>query len=458
MKRHVQNIILITNNDLCISCGACKHACPYNEIEIEINKTKGFLEPIVRNPTSCIDCETQPCLKVCPSYEEDFIELGNWTDPYQMIGPWHSLYTCYSTSPDIRSRASSGGIIRELSRYYLTNGIVDGVITLRHVQGLEYEPDLYTSVDDILVNSPGSIYHNIGFEKAIEILKSTSGRFLLIALPCQLTAIRKWQITCPEQPIGQIEISIGVICGWMFSRHSLQHFSKAMGISFADLQDVTYRGGDKVGNLVLKTLNQSKSFSRRPNYFTDSHMAQFRVAFSRTYNSKRCLLCVEHLNYLADVSVGDAWLDAFKDDKVGTSVVIVRNPKIDVTLQELEALGRIEIAPAVEADIIESQSADFAFGISAQKIINKLKSQNRFVPIYKLPNPETGLPTWSEWYKNYLSPLFFRQITWRGGGYAWFLIRVYIFHVRFGLSLPLRLVRHIKRLLYKMQEKVEDET
>lgn len=440
MERAIKNVELITDNDLCISCGACKHACLYEEIKMEMNPVKGFYEPVVVTPAACVTCKTWPCLRVCPSYEEDFVQLANWTDPAQRIGPWYALYTGYSTSSAVRTRASSGGIIKELCRYYLEKDIIDAIITLRHFEGIEYEPDLYTSVEDAL-NTPGSIYHNINFEKAIEIIKTTPGRFLLVATPCQLTSIRKWQLICAEQSLGQTEVAIGLVCGWMFSRYSLRHFSKAVRVDYADLQDVTYRGGDRVGTLTLKASSETKSFSRRPKYRTDKHTATYRIAFSRTYNSKRCLLCAEHLNYLADIVVGDAWLETFKGDKLGTSIIIVRNSEGDAALQELVTAGRIELAPATEDDVVESQSADLALGISARRIIDKLSSQGRFVPTYRLPYPETGLLSTRVWYKNYLKPLVFRFLTWRGLGDAWFTIRVFWYHLSFWALLPLRMAR-----------------
>jgi len=446
MERVVENVRLIAENDYCISCGACKHACPHTEIRIELNPAKGFYEPVVNDSTACVTCETRPCLLVCPSYEEDFVQLANWTDAAQRIGPYHFLYTGHSTSSDIRTRASSGGVIKELCRYYLDKGIVDAVITLRHVKGLEYEPDLYTTSEDIL-HTPGSIYHNINFEKAIGILKTTPGRFVLVATPCQLTSIHKFKSVGLDQFLGQIEVAIGLICGWTFSRHSLRHFSRAMGVDCTDLQDVTYRGGDRVGPLTLKTGEQTRSFSRRPKYLTDKHAIPFKIAFSRTYNAKRCLLCVEHLNHLADIAVGDAWLKAFKDDKFGTSIIIVRNPEINTTLQELAALGRVKLAIAAEEDVIESQGKDLALGISAQQIINKLVLKGKFAPKYKLPCPETDLPSARIWYKNYLRPLWFRYLTWNGFGRGLFAVRVFWYHLSFWALLPFRMARKRLRAL-----------
>ena len=96
------NVNLITDNDLCVSCGACKHACPYQEIDLKLNVAKGLYEPFIKNVVTCLTCDNQPCLQVCPSYEEDFVSLANWSDPTQRIGPVAAIYTGYSTNRDIR--------------------------------------------------------------------------------------------------------------------------------------------------------------------------------------------------------------------------------------------------------------------------------------------------------------------------------------------------------------------
>jgi len=448
MEGTALNIDLITNNDLCISCGTCKYACPKNEISIKMNNAKGMYEPVIANTLSCLTCTDQPCLQVCPSYEEDFVSLANWTDPSQRIGPVEAIYTGFSTNRDVHIRASSGGIVRELCRYYLDTGLVDGIITLKHVEGLDYEPHLYTSTDELIENSPGSIYHNINFENAIEILQNTRGRFALIASPCQLTSIRKWQQVCPDKSLGSIEVAIGFICGWMYSRHTVDHFAKYVGVSRESLADVTYRGGDKVGNLVLKSVSGTdQAFSRRPKPYVHAHTAAYRIAFSRTYSSKRCLLCAEHLNYLADVVVGDAWLPKHRDDKLGTSIVIVRNPSVVAVLDHLVAEGRVELTASSTNEVVESQSEYFAFGAPARQMMNRLKKQGKFAPSVKLPYPEDECPKFQVWYQNHLSPELFRFITWRGFGYLWFRWRVIYFKVKMYLKLPETLARRMAMLM-----------
>jgi coenzyme F420 hydrogenase subunit beta len=442
------NVGLITENDLCISCGACPHACPYDNIAIEMNAAKGMYEPVIRAVSPCETCADQPCLRVCPSFEEDFVELADWTDPAQRIGPAAAVFTGWATDPQTRLRASSGGIVGELCRHYLDTEGLDGIITLRHVEGLDYEPAVYESTEQLLGEAPGSIYHNIDFGGAIEILRTRTGRFGLIASPCQLTSIVKWQRECPEQVRATLAVTIGFICGWMYSRQTLDHFARYVGVEPDTLRDVSYRGGNAVGNLVLiDDRGAPHSFARRPRPFVHPHAPPFRVAFSRTYAPKRCLMCTEHLNYLADIVVGDAWLPRFADDQEGTSIVTVRNPALLPVLQRLSAAGRIALTPASEQDVVDSQGEFFAFSTQARQMANRLAARGEFVPHFHLPYREDRLPRFRDWYRNHLNPQLFRKVTRWGFGYPWFRLRVFLFRVRMHLKRPLLAVRdRVRRL------------
>jgi coenzyme F420 hydrogenase subunit beta len=436
-----RNISLITQNDLCVGCGACKYACAYDEIDIVLNHRKGFYEPVIRNPLTCLDCETQPCLHVCPGYEEDFVRLANWQDATQQIGPWHAIYTGYSSTPDIRLRASSGGIIREICRYCLEQGLVDGVLALRHQDGMDYTPDVYCSPQDV-VHMPGSIYHSVPFARAFELLQTIPGRFLLVATPCQLTAIRKWQAVCQQEMAGSIALTVGLMCGWTLSRHTVHHFCQAMGIDDTRLTNATYRGGSTFGAFRLEVPEGSYVFTRRPVYLQHAHMVPYTIAFSRTYNSKRCLLCVEHINYLADIVVGDAWLQRFAHDEVGTNIIISRQHAASTLLQTMMAQGRIILHAATEEDALVSQRYHVKL-TTALKLVNKLNAQGKFVPTYRIPITNTAMPGFWLWYKNYLNPLLFRFLTWHGLGYAWFQVRRLLFHVIFPVKAIVKLIKNM---------------
>ena len=127
--------------------------------------------------------------------------------------------------------------------------------------------------------------------------------------------------------------------------------------------------------------------------------------------------------------------------------MITRNRPADVVIENLISLGRIELTRATENDVIESQSEDLAFGISAQQMINKLKSRASFAPTYTLPRPEQGMPTIMTWFRDYLNPLFVRYMTRKGYGYFWYQLRVLYFHLSSWGPLLLRAGKKLLRIL-----------
>ena len=70
-----------------------------------------------------------------------------------------------------------------------------------------------------------------------------------------------------------------------------------------------------LGKLKIRTKNDSTEYSRRVNF-------SYQVAFDRSFNSPRCLVCVNHSNYLSEIVIGDAWLPSTLFTKTGISLVI----------------------------------------------------------------------------------------------------------------------------------------
>src|SRR4029453_12058986 len=111
--------------------------------------------------------------------------------------------------------ASSGGLIKELLHHLLARPEVDGIIALGHVEGLDFEAQLITE-DAGIDRLPGSIYHNLSQPKAIEILRENEGRFVLVAIPCQLEGIYQYLYKCEPDLVDRIHTTIGLLCGWQY--------------------------------------------------------------------------------------------------------------------------------------------------------------------------------------------------------------------------------------------------
>jgi hypothetical protein len=118
----------------------------------------------------------------------------------------------------------------------------------------------------------------------------------------------------------------------------------------------------------------------------------YQVAFDRSFNIPRCHVCVNHVNYLADIVVADAWLPATVMTKTGISLLICRTKAADDILQGMRDEGRIRLAEASVEDIAESQKRRNAFGDFAYAYAEYLRSEGLFCPDLQAPNRSAAQP------------------------------------------------------------------
>ena len=150
-----KNINYIVDNDLCIRCGACVGACPYDDV---ISFGDSYF-PVVNDK-----CYSHPtctvCVNVCPVSDINLPMLyervhGREVDlNKEYLGPFRELYVGHSTVKKIRERGSSGGVITQLLISLLESGMIEGaIVATSDVQGgkpWDAKGILATTADDII--------------------------------------------------------------------------------------------------------------------------------------------------------------------------------------------------------------------------------------------------------------------------------------------------------------------
>lgn len=367
-----QDLQEVLGNDLCIGCGACVAADP--TVELRLHPEKLIFEPS--------HASNRLAASVCPAIAVDYAGLQRRRFPHTEPGPFgvvESVSLAQSVDSGRNVKASSGGIIKELLLAYLERDDVDGVIALGHVAGLEYEPRVIRAageVDDL----PGSIYHNLPKHKVLELLRQMEGRFVLVAIPCELEGIFSYIYSVEPQLADRVFATVGLLCGWQYSHHALRAICDFKGIDFESITDVSFRGGGPVGKLKITTARDGTTEVNRRVDFS------YQVAFDRHFNTPRCHLCVNHANFLADIVVGDAWLPSTVTTKTGISLVISRTVEADSLVRNLADAGRIVFTEVSTAEIEESQTHRIAFGDFAYPYARFLKESGRFAPDLIGPN------------------------------------------------------------------------
>jgi coenzyme F420 hydrogenase subunit beta len=338
----------VLDSGMCIGCGACALVDP--SIEIRLNPDRLIFEP---------DHASGPeAAAVCPAVRVDFESLHAELFPGRTAGPYgvvESVFLAQSTNLQRNRAASSGGLIKELLLELVDRPDVDGVIALDHVDGIEFAGRLIRTADEI-DRLPGSIYHNLVQTPSAELLRRFEGKFVLVAIPCQLEGLYNYIQRVEPMLRHRIHTTIGLLCGWQYSHHSINAIARYNRIDPERITDISYRGGGPIGPLRITTDDgEVHSVNRRVNY-------GYQVAFDRHMNTPRCHLCVNHGNFLADIVVGDAWLPNTLRSKTGVSLVTCRKPATVELLQRLSDDGRVILAEASTEEIRLSQKDRVAHG------------------------------------------------------------------------------------------------
>ena len=371
MVTNPMSIKIITDNDWCVSCGACFHICPFDNIEIQLNDHHGKWEAQVLDVQACNKCSgISLCLSVCPSYNVDYITLAQ-SDMNHLLGRISNVYNGHSQNKDTRFSASSGGFIRELCKLLLDNKKIDGVITITHDNDLEYSPKIITDIHLM----PTSIYHNINFQNAITLLKENKGKFLIIGLPCQITSIALFIKKQKNAHLrSKIYATVSLMCGYTFDRNNALAFAYYNNIN---LEQITYREKGRYRKTRLTSKSKELVFDiHNPKNLREK--LNNMIFFDRFLAQLACIYCVDHICYAADLVVGDAWQKRYTEDNIGTNLVICRTERGEKLISLM--CKTFEFEKGYIQEIIEAQSPDYALGTIGEGIKKIRLKEQYFTP------------------------------------------------------------------------------
>lgn len=366
----------VISSGMCIGCGACEMAD--STVKVSLNPSRLIYEPETAG--------SELAASVCPAVSVDYAGLQEYLFPGATVGPFgvvRSVHLSQSTTSARNIAASSGGLIKELLRHLLSSNQIDAVVALDHVDGIEFASRLVTTAEDI-DTLPGSIYHNLKQTSALHLLRDTPGRLAIVAIPCQLEGLYAWVKKCEPALRDKITLSIGLLCGWQYSHHSINAMGEYLGYDPSEIADISYRGGGPVGKLTVTTHDgQQYTASRRVDF-------GYQVAFDRHFNTSRCHVCINHSNFLADIVVGDAWLPSTVFTKTGISLVVCRTEFAENTVQSLVDAGHCVSIQVGEDEIRESQTDRVVFGEFAYAYANFLQELGLHTPQLDGPNKGYG--------------------------------------------------------------------
>lgn len=347
----------IVKNDLCIGCGTCAGVCPQKILKIQDNDYGEYTPSEVQ----MCDSRCNLCLEVCPfSSNENEKQLG--AKIYGSIegikyssetGYYLNSYVGYSN--EFRQSSASGGMAIWLLTKLLKEDIVDYVICPTPQKNPEklFSFKILNNEDSVKAAS-GSVYYPVEMSEVIQKILETPGRYAITGLPCFIKALRL-AAQKNRKLRERIVFTIGLVCGQLKSKNYTKYIAALAGnAGLQKIQNVYYRGKSSekpVSNFYFQS--------------TDEHGSQHQIFWregvseawvNRWFTPNVCNYCDDIFAELADVTFMDAWLPEYSKDSKGTSLVLVRSPKILILIQEGIEKREINSNKVSVEKVIQSQT------------------------------------------------------------------------------------------------------
>lgn len=345
MKNNIRSTV---KSGLCLGCGVCEDICPKQCIKVE----KGRLNVPCVDETLCIECGK--CLNVCAGrgikIQEKTKQLfarGNEKDN-SYLGRYQSCYKGYSTEYEIRYHSASGGCLSQFLIWLLGKGEIDGAVVTKFRDDAPMTPHTFIArTKEEILSGKSSKYCVVSMEGILTEIKKTSGRYVVVGLPCHIHAMRKCMDvdkTIRERIVG----CFAIYCSSNKTMDSQRYLLYRYGVDKKALKDFAYRDNGCLGSMYFRDGNGQNIVE--PIYYLDYYLGM-RAFFS----VPRCGLCNDFFGELADVSFGDLNRGKSDDDPVGINTLITRSKRWDDLLKQCVEEGVLHLENIDEESMVNAQ-------------------------------------------------------------------------------------------------------
>ncbi len=337
----------IVDNGYCIGCGLCVPLAPAGRIEM-VPAPNGHRRPVAAAPIPA--AEEAAILRHCPGI--------NLTGPFPPGSPpvnpvWGveaRVATGWASDPELRRRASTGGVMSAVNTHLLRSGRVTFVLQVipDPSDALHSIPVLVDDPDD-LVRGAQSRYASCSPLEAVGRTLDRGEPFAVSLKPCDIAGVRNLQRTDPRAR-DLVAFTQTMFCGTVPGRDDSLAMLRRRGIDPAEphAEPVAFRWrGDGCPGPTVATLADGTRITATYNELWNDNpwTTQFR-----------CKICPDAVGLQADLATGDCWDDAVpRGESAGTNVVIAHTDLGAEILAECEAAGALTLADADPALLDHTQ-------------------------------------------------------------------------------------------------------
>jgi coenzyme F420 hydrogenase subunit beta len=260
------------------------------------------------------------CAEICPVVPvEDMVDMSKKVFKNKDIfGQCLASYTGYSSNEFIRRKAASGGVVTTLLLNAVEHKDIDGVLVVVQKEGRPFE-SVAKIINDKgeISKSMGSRYLPVEYSEALkQLLDDDSLRSVgVVGSPCHIDGIRRACLKIPKLRM-KISFTIALFCKQTKDVRFTDMILAKIGIDKNEVKEIRYRGNGWPG-LIQITSKDGKIVTYPYEKFS-SLWGTFSCA------PLHCLLCTTAMGESADLAVGDAWLNKYRDNKSGVSAILVR--------------------------------------------------------------------------------------------------------------------------------------
>lgn len=296
-------------NNICLDCGICEMVCTTKCIAFDFNHKMIF------DKKKCVNCGL--CIKYCPSISSNRNDKEELLHE-RMRGTYIKAYVGRIKDLVLLRKTVSGGVVTKTILELLKNGTyefavgVDSVTLNQQVKMKVY--DLSTYSDSI----PRSVYVMPSYREIIQYINDNSEKKGIIVGSGCVTKILRNYIRESTKLREDNYLLIGLFCDSTLN-HNICNYLSRIGGKDTLYTELEFRSKFKSGwpgNVLLKTNNGKKvSIPREERYKVVS-----------IFKNRRCMLCLDHMNTQADISIGDNYTGEHSD-LLGSNSIVIRTDK-----------------------------------------------------------------------------------------------------------------------------------
>jgi coenzyme F420 hydrogenase subunit beta len=288
----------IVEGGLCIGCGLCQAVAGRDKIQI-ILTPEGRERPVALR---ALDAATLERINaICPGTRVEGArpEAQSERATHDVVwGSAEELAIGYAGDPQLRYRASTGGVLTALGQFLLTSGRAKFILHVgrSHVEPLRTEARVSFDAASVL-EGVGSRYGPAAPLVDFTALLDRAEPFALIAKPCDIAAVRNLS-RIDSRVDRYLRYALTFVCGGASDLTKSEEVVSEFGIREDELSLFRYRGYGNPGPTRLETKDGRAFELSYQDMWEDE--ATWRI-------QPRCKICPDAIGESADLAASDVW-------------------------------------------------------------------------------------------------------------------------------------------------------